>query len=65
MCSSHVEAEGDANIKSTCELIKGMTGLAEERAGVKRKAHIYRKEYSNHKYELFPEGFVGPNQLKD
>lgn len=65
MCSSYEEAEADTNIKSTCELVKSMTRLAEGRVDVERKANLYRKEYANHKFELFPEGFVSSNQLKD
>lgn len=37
MCSSHTEVEANSNIRSTCELIKEMTGLLEEGVGVKRK----------------------------
>lgn len=42
-----------------------MTRLAKGRVDVERKANLYRKEYTEHKFELFLGGFVSPNQLKD
>lgn len=65
MCSSHVDEEANDNRRSTNEFIKEMNILLEERAGVKRKAQLYRNEYYDHKYEMFPRGFVGPTQLKE
>lgn len=46
MCASHDEAGSDTIIKSTCELAKSMTRLAEGRASVEIKANLYRKEYT-------------------
>lgn len=60
MCSSHADAEENDNLRSTCEFIKEMNILSVEGAGIKRKAQLYRKEYSNHKFEMFPGGFIGP-----
>lgn len=57
--------QSDVTIKSTCELAKGLTKLADGRANLERKANLYRKEYTEHKFELFPRGFVSQNQLKD
>lgn len=65
MCVSYDEVGSDATIKSTCELTKGLTKLAEGKANVERKANLYRKEYTKHIFELFPGGFVNQNQIKD
>lgn len=40
VCSSHEEAYVDATIKSTCELVKGMSRLAEGRASLERKTNL-------------------------
>lgn len=53
MCSSHVDAEENDNTRSTSEFIKEMNILSEEREGVKGKAQLYRKEYSDHKFDCF------------
>lgn len=65
MCSSHEEPDVDATIKSTCELVKGVSMLVEGRVSLERKENLYRKEYVDQKFELFPGGFIGTNKLKD
>lgn len=42
-----------------------MNILSVEGTGIKRKAQLYRKEYSDHKFEIFPRSFIGPIQLKE
>lgn len=65
MCSFHEEEDANATIKSTHELVKGMSRLVEGRAGLERKANLYRKEYTNQKFELCLGGFVSTSKLKD
>lgn len=65
MCSSHVDAEENDNLRSTCEFIKEMNILSVEGVGIKRKSQIYRKEYANHKFEMFSGGFIGHVQLNE
>lgn len=65
MYLSHEETGVDVTFKSNCELVKGMSRLAEERVNLERKANLYRKEYADQKFELFPRGFIGTNKLKD
>lgn len=59
------EASVDSTIKPTHELVKGISRLVEERVNIERKANLYRKEYANQKFELFPGGFVNNDKLKD
>lgn len=62
---SQEEANVDATIKDTYELVKGMSKLVERRVHIERKANLYRKEYADQKLERFLGRFVNNGKLKD